>query len=135
MKSIVHCDGYALAVDAIKNRIYCTLTGPRLPDMTRFVADWEKAALFVSGGFTILVDSSQFQRLPLLWLEMSARAQKALRKAGLIAAAEIMHEDTFQEMSRFNLATVAGLEMQRMFKNKDDAEIWLVRVHKEGKIL
>ena len=132
MTPILNSDGYALAVDAIKNRIYCTLNGHRLPEINCFVTDWERAAVSVSKGFTILVDSSQFRRLPLLWLEMSARTQKALQCAGLIAAAEIVHEEAFLEMSRFNLATVAGLEMQRMFRNKDEAENWLDRAIREG---
>ena len=131
MKYTMSADTYILAVDSLKNRMYCTLIGPKIPEIHGFIRDWQHVALFVTNGFTMLVDATIFQRLPLIWLEASARAQKILQREGLLATAEIVNNDAFQEMSRFNLAMVDGFEKQRLFTTRGEAETWLDHVSKE----
>ena len=91
MQEIARTDSHTLAVDTVKNRIYCTVTQNNLLEDSSFFQHWKKAKHLVSPGFTVLTDVSQIL-ISRNWIKISVKIQKMLIKEGLAGIAEILSE-------------------------------------------
>jgi hypothetical protein len=126
LQQIAKTEFYLLSVDVRKKRVYNTVFGMwgERPEVSRFTQDWDHVLQFVSQGYTMLTDATQFRLLSAEWATRTIKTRKKLVEAGITKIAEVLPENAFIKMQFGTISERTGIQT-KIFSNKIDAEAWL----------
>jgi hypothetical protein len=126
LQQIAKTEFYLLSVDVRKKRIYNTVFGMwgEHPEISRFIQDWDNVLKYISQGYTMLTDATQFRLLSAEWATTTIRTRKRLVEAGITKIAEVLPENAFIKMQFGAISERTDIQT-KIFSNKIDAEAWL----------
>jgi hypothetical protein len=116
---------YDIAVDVSGNRTHLTIKGfwETTELVQNFITDISAAGERMRPGFTVLANLTRMKPPPPEVCTMHEQAQGILLSCGLECTAEVVDDDSLEEMSR---ECAYRLKMKKQFfGNVVDAEAWL----------